>query len=170
MENAIIERLMRAAHYVICRTSPTDLGAVRLNKVLWYADMFHYRRYGQTVTGLMDYTKMPLGPVPKHIGDAISGLQGQSKIIETSIVKYAYPMRIFIANEQIDADAFTAGEIEALQEAIAFVTPMTANAASEATHDIYWEETPLGKHMSVGAAAIQTMEITEDDLEWALTA
>ncbi len=38
-------------HYVISHTEPEKLGAVKLNKVMWRADVEHYRRYGKTITG-----------------------------------------------------------------------------------------------------------------------
>jgi len=36
------DRLAAMAHYVIARCAPEELGATKLNKVLWFTDVFHY--------------------------------------------------------------------------------------------------------------------------------
>jgi hypothetical protein len=42
------DRLLWATHYVIARCDPAKLGATKLNKVLWFADVIYYRRHGRT--------------------------------------------------------------------------------------------------------------------------
>jgi hypothetical protein len=41
-------------------------GAVKLNKILYYADMLHYAHTGAPITGAT-YAKRQQGPVPKQV-------------------------------------------------------------------------------------------------------
>src|SRR5215831_1677028 len=73
-------RLAALAHYVIWRCNPAELGTVKLNKILWFADLEYYRRTGHTITGATAYTKLPHGPVAKGILEALDGLEAEDKI------------------------------------------------------------------------------------------
>jgi hypothetical protein len=168
MTESNMTKIEQVAHYAICHSEPNNLGATKLNKVLWFADVFHYRKYGKTVTGLDAYVKMPRGPVPHNIEAVLSRMKQKGLIIESSVEKFSYPMRQFYPLERIDADMFSSSEIEAIHEAIAFITPMTATLASNETQTTYWDEIEMGKPMKIGAASIQTGELEEADLEWAL--
>jgi hypothetical protein len=42
------DRVTSVAHYVIARCAPEKLGATKLNKVLWFADVKFYRHHGRT--------------------------------------------------------------------------------------------------------------------------
>ena len=37
------QRVAAAVHYVIAKATPSKLGHVKLNKILWCADLEHYR-------------------------------------------------------------------------------------------------------------------------------
>ena len=59
------EKLKEALHYVIARCDdPARLGAIRLNKIMLFADRFAYRMNGATITA-DPYVKRRLGPVPE---------------------------------------------------------------------------------------------------------
>lgn len=47
---------------------------VRLMKMLWYADMLHYKYKGRSISGLI-YSALPMGPVPEKY-DCIVELEG----------------------------------------------------------------------------------------------
>ena len=77
---AAADRLATAAHYVIARSPPEKLEAVKLNKVLWYSDLLNYRRTGKTITGAQSYIKRQFGPVPENIMPTLSQLEREQKI------------------------------------------------------------------------------------------
>ena len=64
-----------AVHYICDKASsdPSVLGAIKLNKVLWYSDVINYLITGKPITG-ETYIKRQHGPVPKDIIRAIDEL------------------------------------------------------------------------------------------------
>ena len=54
-------RTKAVAHYIISQ----------LRKVMWAADVAFYRQFGRTITGQDSYLRMPYGPVPNGLAEAI---------------------------------------------------------------------------------------------------
>ena len=67
-------------HYVIGKTDSSRLGAIRLNKILWYVDTLTYRAEGASVTGGA-YVKRQFGPVPKQILSMLGELEHENAIV-----------------------------------------------------------------------------------------
>lgn len=63
----------------VCQKSETDIyfGAVKLNKILWYADSFAYAHLGDLITGA-EYWNLPEGPAPKRLVQVRSSLLGET--------------------------------------------------------------------------------------------
>jgi hypothetical protein len=164
-------RLAALAHYVIWRCNPADLGAVKLYKILWFADLERYRQTGRTITGATAYTKRQYGPVPKGIMQALETLEHEQKIAKGSQNYYGRPKTMFLARSRPDLHPFDAAEI-AIVDMIADVICQkhTATSISELTHDALWSEAEIGDDMSIGAASVIAGEITPDDLDWATKA
>src|SRR5262245_12632025 len=63
-------KFKRLVHYIIWKAGKRDwFGAVKLNKVLWFADARAYVLTGQPITG-ETYVRGPYGPMPQHIKEA----------------------------------------------------------------------------------------------------
>jgi antitoxin SocA-like protein len=162
------DRLTPTTHYVIARSPPDKLGAVKLNKVLWYADLTAYRRTGRTITGSETYIKRQYGPVPDGIIPTISRLENEQKIFVRTIETPAGPRREFLWLKQPDVKSFSSDEIDVLNEVMDWIcNDESAKSISEKTHDILWEETEIGGRMSVKAGAIVPAEITPEAIAWA---
>src|SRR5687767_11322566 len=83
------DRTEAVAHYVIARSDPNKLGAVKLNKVMWFADLEAYRRFGRTITGQLSYEKRQHGPVPNKIVKSIRRLEQDEKIATRDVPTFA---------------------------------------------------------------------------------
>lgn len=156
-------------HYIISHTDPARLGAIKLNKVMWRADVSLYRRYGRTVTGQKSYIRMPQGPVPNYVGDAVTELKDDGKIVERAVDTPSGVRREFVWIERAGVEGFAPEEIEALQEAIRFVCSRSARQASDETHDALWSEIENGKQMPIRAASVTPAPLDPSDIEWALS-
>jgi hypothetical protein len=164
-------RLAALAHYVIWKCDPADLGAVKLNKILWFADLDHYRRTGRTITGATAYTKLQHGPVPRGMLRALSALEAENKIAKSTENYYDRPKTMFLALSRPDLSAFDADEIATIDMITETISrDHTAVSISRLSHDALWEETEIGSDMTIGAASVLPGEATADDLEWARTA
>src|SRR6266540_3373874 len=95
-------RLAALAHYIIWKCDPAVLGAVKLNKILWFADLEYYRRTSRTITGATEYTKLQHGPVPKGILRALEALEAEDKIAKSTETYYGRPKTMFLAKTRPD--------------------------------------------------------------------
>ncbi|MBM3578327.1 MAG: DUF4065 domain-containing protein [Alphaproteobacteria bacterium] len=163
-------RTKNIAHYVISHTRPPELGATKLNKVLWRADIIHYRRYGKTITGQSSYIRMPQGPVPNFINQVLDELKAEGSIVERPVDTRAGVRREFVWLKKPSASVFTSSEIEAIHEAISIVCAGSATEASNNTHDALWLEFADGQQMPIRAAAITVGNLDPEDIQWALEA
>ena len=163
------DRTEAVAHYVIARSQPDRLGAVKLNKVMWFADLEAYRRCGRTITGQLSYQKQARGPVPNNIVRAVKGLSDDGKIFTREVPVAGYKRREHLWLVQPDVSVFTADEVDILNEAIDWVcNDHTAKSISELSHDALWEAAELGEQIPVGAATVVADDVNGDDLDWAL--
>ena len=63
------EKYKHFVHHIIEESSNPDmLGAIRLNKALWFSDIVSYLDCGESITGEI-YVKNHYGPTPKNISD-----------------------------------------------------------------------------------------------------
>lgn len=164
-ENA---RLSEVVHYVVAHCEPEKLGATKLNKILWYADVIYYREHGRTITGEEAYEKRQFGPMPKNIYGIIRSLQAAGKIRERRMPTPAGVRREFVWLEPAPVEQFSAEEIDLLRNVMeAICEGHSAASISEQTHDTLWEETEIGQDISVKAGAVIPNEITPDAIKWA---
>lgn len=165
------QRLMDTAHYVIARSAPDKLGAIKLNKVLWYADVFFFRRHGRTITGAETYIKRQFGPVPRDIIPTLRALEEDQKVFSRKAETPAGTRHEYLWLKRPDLQAFDPEEIDVLHEVIDWICDNeTALSISNKTHDALWEETEIGEEMSIRAAAIEPAEISPDAMKWAKAA
>ncbi|MGJ3264464.1 MAG: Panacea domain-containing protein [Salinarimonas sp.] len=140
---------------------------MKLNKVLWYADLEHHRRHGRSLTGLRDYVRLPMGPVPPTIKAALARLVADGAIAERRTPVFDFEHREFVWLREPEIESFSADEIDILNRVIEAVCGHTAAAVSDATHDALWQELANGAPMPIGAAAVRARAPGPDDLDWA---
>lgn len=163
------DRTEAVAHYVIARARPEKLGAVKLNKVMWFADLEAYCRLGRTITGQTSYEKRKHGPVPNNIVTSIRRLQYAEKITTRDVPTFGGPRREHIWLKRPDVSVFTADEIDILNKAIDWVcNAHSAKSISDLSHDALWEAAELGEQIPIGAATIRTDDVGAEDVAWAL--
>ena len=73
------EKFKNAILYFVRYCNTKDLGATKLNKLMYYLDFLHYRDFKVSVTGA-DYTNKDYGPVPDSINSIIVSLQKERKL------------------------------------------------------------------------------------------
>ncbi len=162
------DKTEKVAHYIIAHTRSSQLGATKLCKVMWHADVLHYRRYGQTISGQRSYVRMDNGPVPNGIYKVLDSLKASKKIFERQIPTSAGNRREFLHVERPEASWFIPEEIETLHEAIDFFVRLSAQEASERTHGPLWDELLNGQQMPIRAAAVIPSNVLPEDIELAL--
>lgn len=166
------DRTEVVAHYVIARANPNKLGSIKLNKVMWFADREAYRRFGRTLTGQLSYEKRQYGPVPNNIVRSTRKLEQDDAIATREVPTFGGGMRReYSLLKQPDVSAFSAEEVDILNEAIAWVCDdHTAASISELSHDALWQGAEIGEQIPVRAAVVIPDEVDGDDILWAAKA
>ncbi|MDQ6435660.1 Panacea domain-containing protein [Mesorhizobium sp. LHD-90] len=161
-------KLNAAAHYIISRCQPADLGATKLNKILWFADVEYFERYGKSITG-DEYVKRQFGPVPKHAPMATRELEESGLIVSREVDYFGKPKKEFWSLQEADITGFDPNAIAIIDKMIDWVCiDHTATSISDKTHNILWESAEMGEVIPLGAAlAYRSAEITEEDIAWA---
>ena len=144
-------------------------GKTKLAKYLWEADAEAFRRFGRSLSGREFYLRLEHGPVPQGFEQTLAELRQAGLLVREIVEKYTYrEERHHLAeNIRLDFSVFEPEEVDVLHTVIERLRHLTAKAASERTHDAYWEEVPFGGRMDVAAGAVMAGEISEDDLAWA---
>ncbi len=165
------DRLSSVTHYIIARCDPAKLGATKLNKILWFADVSYYRRHGRTITGADNYMKQQFGPVQRNMLGVLDKLKQEGKIAERPTETPVGFRREYVWLEEPDLTQFKADEVDLLNEVMDWIcNGESAKSISDKSHDALWDETEIGAPMSVPAGAVFPGEITAEAVEWAKSA
>lgn len=155
-------------HHVIheCASSPDQLGAIRLNKVLWFADVTAYKMDGRAITG-EKYVKRQFGPAPSRVLRALDDLvrEGAVLILDPEV---EYAPRKFYALTAPASGKLSNREKLITSAVLDDVLGRTASEISEMSHDDVWQAAEIGEEIPMYATLASTPgEITEDVVEWA---
>ena len=105
----------------------------QLSKMLYFADKFHLKEFGRTITG-DKYTKMEFGPVPSETYDHLrhSGFINDIFLIEGYHVK---------GNRSSDKDELSKSDCEALDFSIQEYGKLSFGELTDVSHDASWQST-----------------------------
>jgi len=164
------EKFKALVHYIVheCRGAPGRLGAVRLNKSLWYTDVTAYKMNGVSVTG-EKYVRRAKGPVPAHILATLRELKEEGKILIQE-PEFAYDSRKFISLVTPEMEHLSDEERALAKSIVDTVCGYTANGISDLTHDIIWNAAAEGDEIPLYATlASELGEVTDAVRHWAKT-
>jgi hypothetical protein len=157
-------------HYICYKADPNKLGATRLNKILWFADMLHFTNTGLPMTGEA-YVKNRFGPTPRHVLSIIEELETERALVVRH-PELDHEKRLFIAPDAPPLDQFSPDEISLVDAILhSICNHFTAESISEATHDVIWQLAEIGEEIPYEAfLATDEGEVTDEDLNWAVEA
>ena len=165
-----MKKFMSLVHHVIHECpSPNQLGAIRLNKVLWFSDVTAYRIDGKPITRER-YVKRQRGPVPRRIVQAFRSLEesGDIAIVEP---EHEFDTRQLISRRAPQSKLLTNRERLITSAALDAVLDRTANEISEMSHDEIWHAAVEGEEIPLSATlAAMPGEVTEEVVAWAVDA
>lgn len=121
-----------------CESDPW-FGAIKLNKILYYADFRAFERFGIPLTGL-PYFRLPLGPAPRVLLIFRQQLEEEGAIrIDRLPVGADKNQHRTVALRDPVLDHFTADEIGLVDQVISELWEQNATEVSDASHDIRWK-------------------------------
>ena len=162
------DKFKRLVHFVIAQAgNKPGFGAVKLNKVLWFAEARQYMLTGHPIAGA-EYIREEFGPVPREINAVRRELEAEGKI-KTSAPKAAYEGWRFRSLQSPNLTGFSQDEIKLVNWWIGYVADEhTAQSISEESHDYAWDIAKLREPLPFHAFFASRLRTPNDgELDWA---
>src|SRR2546430_4752145 len=86
-------------------------GAVKLNKLLFFADFQAYLRFGKPITG-QEYQKLEFGPAPRRLPPVLEELKRAGDVAVRVHDYYGHNQQRVFALREADLSLFTAAEVD----------------------------------------------------------
>lgn len=136
-------------------------------KSIYYADRFHTLRYGRRLHD-DEYIAMEDGPVGSYAYDLFKNVkfgERRRSVRGYEIAQGQFSVEGDMISPMRDHDeaAFSASELECLNEAIALTNQMSFKQLADYSHDAAWESAPSNRPMSI-EAIISAMDGGHDAL------
>jgi hypothetical protein len=138
------EKLKAAIHYICekaTRGEQDQFDHIKLNKVLWYSDVYAYLTQGQSITGSA-YIRKPFGPVAKHNRAAISVLEQEGKLKHGKMQpqgRNTFWKDCYDVLEEASKEPFSGAELKIIDDVFKRVLQEHSMAISAQTHGEVWE-------------------------------
>lgn len=163
------DKFKKLVHYICYRAEPSTLGAVKLNKILWYSDVFSYLKTGTPMTG-ESYVKRQYGPVPATILSTIQELVEDGNLVVRECMHFGHLKREFVYLTEPDMVMFSGPEVDTVNRMIDVIcNNHTAKSISDLTHDRIYELAEIGEEIPYYATLASGLgEINEVDVAWGM--
>ena len=163
-----MKKFKALVHHVIheCTDRPSQLGTIRLNKVLWFSDITAYRIDGRAITNER-YVKRRFGPVPKRVLQALKELEASGDIAVME-PEHDFDTRKFVSLKPPALKRLSNREKLITSAVLHGVLDRTANEISEMSHDDIWRAALEGEEIPFAATLASTPgEVTDEVVAWA---
>jgi hypothetical protein len=133
------EKLKAVILYACSKCEPAQLGAVKLHKLLFYADMVHYAETGTPITA-STYRKRPYGPTNSELLGSLREMAASGDITISTVEYFGFNKKQYSANRLPNLERLSGAETALLDEVIDFVCRNnSAKTISEFSHSRPWE-------------------------------
>jgi uncharacterized phage-associated protein len=157
-------KLLDAVHYIAAKCDTSELGNVKLHKILYFADMLHFVHTGRPLTGVQ-YLKQKFGPCARHLSWATQSLAEQGRVKSVRRNFFGFTKVDYFSIQPAKTDRLGNMGISILDECIAFVCKHSAKEISELSHTDAWDAVQFGETIPYATAYwLQPVEVTDDDV------
>lgn len=154
----------------ISRQSEGDpcFGAVKLNKILFYADFLAYRHFGRPITG-SEYQKLDHGPAPRQLKPLRDRMKREGALAVRKTEYGGYLQHRTLALREPILGKFTADEIALVDRVIKDLWGQNAADVSDRSHRfIGWQLAKLGETIPYSVALLTRRDPTEKERQHGL--
>lgn len=139
-------------------------GAVKLNKILYYADFRAYRDFGKSITGA-HYQHLAEGPAPKELLIAIGELQEEGAIEFEDRPYFNYVQKRIMPKRKPKKDNFTRGEVAIVDEVIEYLWNFNATEVTDLSHKEWgWRLTEVGEEIPYRTTWLSAEPLTMEQI------
>jgi Protein of unknown function (DUF4065) len=145
-----------------CENDPT-FSAVKLNKILFYADFEAFAFYGKPITG-MAYQKLPQGPAAKAMKRILGEMQRDNLVRVEPQKVHGYDRERVVPIRPPAPGIFSTEEIDIVEKHVRLFWNMTAKAVSDYSHGMAWKLANENELIPYEAVFISDDPVTMEDV------
>ncbi|MDO8432112.1 MAG: Panacea domain-containing protein [Candidatus Binatus sp.] len=108
-------------------------GAVKLNKLLFYADVLSYQLYGQSITG-QEYQALPQGPAPRRLKPVMEKMRKAGELRTQKLVVGRFAQLRPVVGRLPNLSKFTKQENDLIVRVVQRFWDFNAKQISEESH------------------------------------
>jgi len=108
-------------------------GATKLNKILFYADFWAYKKLGESITG-QRYQRLNQGPAPKGLLPATRKMEDAGDCAWAKRDHFGLPQKRLVALREPDLSMFSGDQISIVDAVLRELEPLNASEVSELSH------------------------------------
>jgi hypothetical protein len=136
-------------------------GATKLNKILFYADLFAFVETGKTITG-EDYQKLEHGPAPRRLVPIQREMEQAGDCAVQTRAHFRYEQKRIVALRNADLSPFSGQEIAFVDLVLGHFQGRNAREVSDLSHDfIGWELVELGETIPLRTAFVSREKLSD---------
>ena len=122
-----VRRVSEMVKFFVCQEG--GVFPTKLNKEMFYADFLHYKRHGQSISGLQ-YQAIKYGPVPVHYDTIYDNIDGIAKEIVISHNMESTRLSC----DSFDPSVFTDQELQTLNAVLVFAKSVNTQTLIDKSH------------------------------------
>jgi uncharacterized phage-associated protein len=162
------EKLKEAVWLIASYCPPSELGNVKLHKILYFADMLFFLHEGRALTGV-DYVKQKFGPVARHLSAVVSELVANGVLSVSEEEYFGLYKKNYISLATYQQSRLSSQEVNLIKDVADFVRGKSTKEISEFSHNAVWEAAELGECLPYFTALrLVPTEVSDDDRTWAI--
>jgi hypothetical protein len=128
------EKFRELLLYVATRSEgDPHFGATKLNKILFYADFWAYKKLGKPITG-QPYQRLGRGPAPKKLLPVTRKMEKAGDCAWVVRDHFGLPQKRLVALRAPDLSRFSGEEISIVDSVLRELEPFNATEVSELSH------------------------------------
>lgn len=159
------EKLREMMLYIADRCADdADFGAVKMNKIMYFADFWSYARYGEPVSG-SQYTRQKQGPVPKRLLPVRSELETSGCIAIEKRERGKYKQHRVVVTGKYNLSHLSGRDVGIIEDVIEVLMGRNAKSVSDLSHGVAWEGLPDNELIPYESIFLSDDPIYPEDVE-----
>ncbi|PIP16065.1 MAG: XRE family transcriptional regulator [Candidatus Portnoybacteria bacterium CG_4_10_14_0_2_um_filter_43_36] len=144
-----LEKFKQVLLYVLGKVgSKPNVGETVLHKLLYFIDFDYYEKFEENLMGAT-YIKNHHGPTSKEMGAILANMQEKGEIEAVKSGYFKYEQKKYLPRKRPNLDAFSAREIEHIDDVLARLSDKNAKEIENYSHeDIPWKVAKDGQPLS----------------------
>lgn len=166
-------RKFREMILYVARSAEHDprCGATKLNKILFYADFWAYRKLGQSISGRV-YRKRDFGPVPHRMAQTVANMEAKGDCAWARRDYHGRDLKKLVPLREPDLSLFDSREIDLIGRVIDELWELNATEVSDLSHRfVGWQAASMGEEIPYETVFVgDPAPLAKEEEAWALDA